>query len=74
MTPVKNQGQCGSCWAHSAVESVESSYYLKTQTLLKLSVQQVTSCDTTMDGCSGGNYGPAWDYLKNTGCIESEEA
>lgn len=27
-----------------------------------------------MSGCKGGNYGPAWDYLKKTGCIESEEA
>merc|ERR1711920_862662 len=55
LTPIKNQGQCGSCWAFSATEQLESQYYQKYGTLKELSPQQVVSCDTTCAGCGGGS-------------------
>lgn len=61
VTPVKNQGNCGSCWAHGAVETIES--YLKINNphlnLTELSVQQITSCAPNPDHCggTGGCYG-----------------
>jgi len=56
VTPVKDQGQCGSCWAHSATEAVESyTYLLKAiSTLSVLSVQQTTACTYNYNGCNGG--------------------
>ena len=54
VTDVKNQGYCGSCWAHSAVETLESQYAIAGGALTALSVQQVTSCDTVDQGCDGG--------------------
>jgi len=59
ITAVKDQGQCGSCWAHSATEAVESyTYLLKAVSALQtLSVQQTTACTYNYNGCNGG-----WPY------------
>jgi len=59
VTAVKDQGQCGSCWAHSATEAVESyTFLLKAiSTLSTLSVQQTTACTYNYNGCNGG-----WPY------------
>jgi len=59
VTAVKDQGQCGSCWAHSATEAVESYSYLgkAISTLPTLSVQQTTACTYNYNGCNGG-----WPY------------
>jgi C1A family cysteine protease len=55
VTAVKDQGQCGSCWAHSADEAVESFFALKygKASLTVGSVQQVTSCTYSYNGCNG---------------------
>jgi len=53
ITPVKNQGQCGSCWAFATTELVESYAALATGSLLELSAQQVTSCSPNPLGCGG---------------------
>lgn len=72
MTPVKDQGQCGSCWAFSATEGVESSNCIAGNGLDVLSPQQLVDCATEAagygsNGCSGGWYYWAWDYLKTHG-------
>jgi len=51
---VKNQGQCGSCWAFSATCAVEFAVWFKSQQLPNLSEQQLVSCDTSCYGCKGG--------------------
>lgn len=67
LTDVKHQGSCGSCWAHSATETLESYYSLLTGMLPVLSVQQITSCtggDTA--GCGGGDAVGAYMYINST--------
>ena len=66
-TPIKNQGQCGSCWAFSATEQLESDYFLTYGTLKTLAPQQIVSCDTASNGCGGGNPINAWQYLNTFG-------
>jgi len=65
-TPVKNQGYCGSCWAFSAVEQVESDFIRQFGLTYVLSTQQVTSCTPYLfaGGCSGGNTENAFDYAE----------
>merc|ERR1719321_1538055 len=67
LTPIKNQGQCGSCWAFSATEQLESQYFQKYNELKVLAPQQIVSCDTTCNGCGGGNPIPGWAYLSGFG-------
>jgi len=52
-TPVKNQGQCGSCWAFCTTEMIESYYAIETGNILNLSAQQVTSCTPNPLSCGG---------------------
>jgi len=70
LTPVYNQGQCGSCWAFSATENVESQWALKGHGLHSLSMQQIVSCDKQDGGCNGGNIEQAFNYVKANGLEE----
>lgn len=72
VTPVKDQGQCGSCWAFSATEAIESYFFLKTGKLATLSPQQITSCDRVDGGCNGGWPYRAYQYVKSAGGMELE--
>lgn len=73
VTSVKNQGKCGSCWAFSAIQGVESLAFLSGKyDLLKMSAQQVNSCDKGSSGCNGGWPGSAFDYLAKEGGLETE--
>lgn len=54
INPVQNQGQCGSCWAFSAVATAESRFALKHQHLFKLAEQELVDCDSAEHGCNGG--------------------
>ena len=73
-TAVKDQGYCGSCWAFSATEQIESDAirlgFLTTSDTL--SPEQIVQCDSVDDGCDGGNTATAFEYVRNAGGIESE--
>jgi len=66
---VKNQGQCGSCWAFGTVASVEAINFIKNKELVSLSEQQLVSCDTKGgdQGCNGGLPDNAFKYVESTG-------
>jgi len=74
ITPVRNQGQCGSCWAFSATESIESYCILAGGTSEWYSVEQIVDCDTGGEdqGCNGGWPSGAYQYIKSAGGIETE--
>jgi len=70
VTPIYNQGQCGSCWAFSATENIESRWALAGHSLTELSMQQIVDCDTTDSGCNGGWPYNAYQYVIGTGGMD----
>jgi cathepsin F len=71
VTAVKDQGQCGSCWAFSATEELESAWILKGNKVAILSPEQTVDCDTVDQGCNGGDTVSAYTYMKKAG-VQSE--
>ena len=75
VSPIKNQGHCGSCWAFSAVSSVESAAALKHNNLEQLSEQNLLDCVYASDTCNkGGWYTTAFDYIKRNKGIDTEDS
>lgn len=70
---VKDQGQCGSCWAFAAIAALESAVCLAGQPLVPLSEQQVLDCDTASYGCQGGFPGDALDFIQRSGGVCTED-
>ena len=75
VTPVKDQGQCGSCWAFSSTGALEGAHYVASGELLSFSEQQLVDCAGLRYGnlgCNGGMQARAFKYLKSHN-IELEE-
>jgi len=71
VTPVKNQQQCGSCWAFSATGALEGWNFIQNKTLVSFSEQQLVDCVTADQGCNGGLPTDAFDYTAQKG-VETE--
>ena len=68
VTGVKNQGGCGSCWAFAATASFEGVYAARTWRRKDFADQELLDCtyEGSRDGCNGGWYYQAWDYIKGS--------
>lgn len=70
---VRDQRQCGSCWAFATVAVMEAGYKKAHGTLPQLSEQQLVDCDPNDSGCSGGWPERAFKYLKSSGLMKRSE-
>ena len=71
LAPIKNQGSCGSCWAHAIVDSFSVTRCLKklSSGFKQLSIQYLVSCDTKDWKCEGGCYQYGYQFMTSTGVV-----
>ena len=78
VTPVKDQGQCGSCWSFSTTGALEGAYFIKYGTLESFSEQELVDCDNFSGGgrdhgCNGGLMDNAFTWIKKNGGLCTEQ-
>ncbi|KAF8364896.1 hypothetical protein HHK36_033127 [Tetracentron sinense] len=76
VSPVKDQGHCGSCWTFSTTGALEAAYAQAFGKGISLSEQQLVDCAGAFNnfGCSGGLPSQAFEYIKYNGGLDTEEA
>jgi len=79
VTPIKDQGQCGSCWSFSVTGAMEGVYKIKNNVLVSFSEQELVDCSLIKNGgpnmgCNGGNMQPTFDWISKNGGICSESS
>jgi len=75
---VKDQGQCGSCWAFAATATLEYLSSVKINKLTDLAEQELVDCATSAagyqnNGCNGGWYDWAWNYVADKGGLNRQK-
>jgi len=76
VTPIKDQGNCGSCWAFSSTGAIEGAWQIATGKLVSISEQQLVDCSRDFKnlGCGGGWMTQAFEYVIANKGISSEQA
>jgi cathepsin B len=67
---IRDQQQCGSCWAFGATEALSDRYCIQKGINVVLSPEYLVDCDNDNYGCNGGYLQLAWDFMQNTGVVD----